>query len=208
MIAQMLISDDPFPSSCLHCLGTLFFISPHSLGLLLFLYHSTLRFHWVVSCWSNIFWDLVARYCITCPGCRFHIFPVNRLAQCPAGCVGTIRPRRSFSVNCVTYSGTPSTLPVVFSFFLSLYIVACSLLLLIIFSFLRDFVFFISVVFYHILLRRLCISTLLVCPHNWWACCYYIQHGYHECSCGVQSNFHLGCMPCSSSIVSLSISCT
>ena len=43
-----------------------------------------------------------------------------------------IRPRRSFSMNCVTYFGTSLTLPVV-SLFLSSYNLYCSLLLLIIF---------------------------------------------------------------------------
>jgi hypothetical protein len=131
---------------------------------------------WFLASWTLCFptlgWTLspVTLYprwaCITCLGCRFYIFPIVLLTQCPSGCVVTIRPRRSSSMNCVTYFGTSSTL--YFCFVLSFYILSCALLLLIF--------FFLSVtlylayrhllVFYHLLFRRPCISTLLVCPHN------------------------------------------
>ena len=68
------------------------------------------------------------------------MFPINLLTQCPSGCIVTIRPRRSFSMNCVTYFGTSSTLPVVFLFFVVLYFMLF-VVVAYYFSFVRDFGF-------------------------------------------------------------------
>ena len=112
-------------------------------------------------------------------------------------------------MNRVTYSGTSPTLPVVFLFFF----VVVYFVLFVVVAYYFPFIWLLlcilhtSIVFYHLLLHRLCISTLLACPQNWWACFDYILHGQHVCTCGIQSSFHLGYMPYSSPIFSLSISC-
>ena len=150
----------PIPTRLVCIVWVHFFISPHSLALLaVFSYHSTLRFQWVVSSFSNMLCHFVARYCITCPGYRFYIFLSLFWRNTHPGVLLLFVLVDHFQWT-VLHISTLLLLSQLFSFFwhCTLSLVSCCCLLFVFCLWLC--ILHTSIVFYHLLFRRLCISIL------------------------------------------------